>query len=206
MKNVVIAPVGDNINALYIGIKEIPTERVILLASREKKELANKTKAELAKFGIQAQIEEVSPRWEDMFTEIASIIKRENQKTLVINVATADANARCAATAAAFVNGIRAFSTEDNRALMLPVLGYSYYKLLARKKREILQILSEKEYTSLDELNKRTKMSMPLISYHINGNFKAEGLKRMGLVETRLRKGKVDLKLSSLGSLLIKGI
>ena len=202
----VVAPVGDNINALYVGIKELATERVILLSTTSKRELADKTKAELDKFGIMAKVEEIGSQWEDMFREIANIIKREDRKKIVINVATADANVRCAATAAAFVNGIRAFSTEDNKAIMLPILGYSYSKLLTAKKREMLQILSEKEYTSLDEIHQKTKMSMPLISYHINGNFKAEGLKQMGLVEARLKKGKIDLKLSALGSLLIKGI
>ncbi|MBW3014118.1 hypothetical protein KY335_02645 [Candidatus Woesearchaeota archaeon] len=206
MKHVVIAPVGDSINSLYIGIKEIPTERVILLSTKEKKPIAEKAKTELDKFGILTKIEEVGAQWEDIFKEISSIIKREDRKRVVINVATADPSVRCAATAAAFVHGIRAFSTEDNKAIMLPVLGYSYYKLLTAKKRDILQILSEKEYTALDEIHQRTKMSMPLISYHINGNFKAEGLKVMGLVETRLKKGKIDLKLSPLGSLLIKGI
>ena len=31
-KNIIIAPVGDNINALFVGLKEFPTEKIYLLA------------------------------------------------------------------------------------------------------------------------------------------------------------------------------
>ena len=29
MKNIVIAPMGDNMDALFVGIKEFPTEKII---------------------------------------------------------------------------------------------------------------------------------------------------------------------------------
>lgn len=48
-------------------------------------------------------------------------------------------------------------------------------------------------------------MSLPLISYHINGNLKSEGLKDMGLVETAEKKGRIEIKLSTLGVLLLRG-
>ena len=59
--------------------------------------------------------------------------------------------------------------------------------------------------SSLEELSKKTKMSLPLISYHINGNLKSEGLKDLGLVETMEEKGRIAVKLSTLGRLLVKG-
>ena len=58
---------------------------------------------------------------------------------------------------------------------------------------------------SLDELSKKTKMSLPLVSYHINGNLKSEGLKELGLVETSGKKRKVEINLTRLGKLLIEG-
>ena len=48
-------------------------------------------------------------------------------------------------------------------------------------------------------------MSAPLISYHINGNLKSKGLKEMGLIETKEEKGRLYLKLSTLGKLLVRG-
>jgi len=48
-------------------------------------------------------------------------------------------------------------------------------------------------------------MSLPLISYHVNGNLKSEGLKELGLVETKEIKGRVEVELTTLGRLLLKG-
>jgi hypothetical protein len=48
-------------------------------------------------------------------------------------------------------------------------------------------------------------MSPPLISYHVNGTMKSEGLKSLGLVELTNNNGKVGLSISSLGMMLIKG-
>ena len=58
---------------------------------------------------------------------------------------------------------------------------------------------------SLEELSKKTKMSLPLISYHINGNLKSEGLKKMGLVDTNEMIGRIEIKLSILGRMLLNG-
>ena len=48
-------------------------------------------------------------------------------------------------------------------------------------------------------------MSLPLISYHINGTVKTNGLKELGLIGTVEKKGKIELQLSEMGKLLIKG-
>lgn len=58
---------------------------------------------------------------------------------------------------------------------------------------------------SFEELSKRTKMSLPLVSYHINGTPKSEGLKKLGLVEVKEIGGKSAINLSTMGGLLIKG-
>ncbi|MEK6826293.1 MAG: ABC transporter substrate-binding protein, partial [Nanoarchaeota archaeon] len=145
------------------------------------------------------------------FEAISDIKKSEKDKPLLINVSTGDRDTRCAATSAAFVNGIRAFAVEGNEAMLLPILKFSYYKMLTDKKLDILRVLYENKdnedrcCASLDELGKRTNMSLPLISYHINGTMKSEGLKELGLVETVEKKGKMEISLSMMGRLLIKG-
>jgi len=206
-KKIVIAPVGDNMGALFIGIKEFPTERVILLCPPENIDDANKAKKDLEKFQIPVQISEIKGNvWESMFQKISELKEIENEKDIIINTATGDRVTTCAATSAAFVNGLKAMSVMGNDAMMLPVLKFSYYSLLTDKKMGIMNLLSEPGCcSSLEELSKKTKMSLPLISYHINGNLKSEGLKEMGLVETTEKKGRVNLKLSMLGKLLLKG-
>lgn len=208
LKYVIVAPVGDFIDELFVGIKELPTERVILICQREKARVAEKTKAELEKFKIPCRIIEITGNpWEGTFQAVSEIKKLEDPQQMLIQVSTGDRETRCAATSAAFVNGIRAFGIAGNEVMMLPILKFSYYKQLTEKKMEILRVLyaNSDHSASLDELSRKTKMSLPLISYHLNGNLKSEGMKELGLIETTEAKGKVTVKLSMMGKLLVKG-
>lgn len=206
-KNVVIAPVGDNLDALYVGIREFPTQRVILLTPEDRMDAAKKVQKDLDKFKIPVQITEIKGNvWESMFQKIAEIKAIEKGSEIIINTSTGDRVSTCAATSAAFVNGLKAISISGNEAMLLPVLKFSYYSLLTDKKMRILKLLRKPDCcSSLEELSKKTKMSLPLISYHINGNLKSEGLKDMGLIDTNETKGRVEVKLSTLGRLLVKG-
>lgn len=206
-KNIIIAPVGDNMDALFIGLREFPTERVILLTPPDRIKDAERAMQDLDRFKIPAKIMEIKGNlWEEMFRKIAEISEAEKDKNILVNTATGDRLTTCAATSAAFVNGIKAFSVDNGMPMLLPVLKFSYYKMLTDKKMGILKMLGKPDCCmSLEELGKRTKMSLPLISYHINGNLKSEGLKKMSLVETNEKKGRIEVKLSTLGRMLIKG-
>jgi len=207
-KNVIVAPVGGNIDALYVGIREFPTERVILIATKDREEEAEKTKKDLDKFKIPAQIKYIDGNiWEEMFRVVGEIARLEKDKNVIINVSTGDKISGCAAVSAAFVNGLQAIDIDGNDAMMLPVLKFSYYRILTDKKMEILKIIHNDTEccASLDELSKKTGMSLPLISYHVNGNLKSDGLKSLGLVETTENRGRTAITLTTLGRLLVKG-
>lgn len=206
-KKIVVAPVGDNMEALYVGIKEFPTERIILITPEDRLDEAKKAQKELEKFKIPVQIIEITGNiWEEMFEKIAQIKDLEKGQDIIINTATGDRVSTCAATSAAFVNGLKAMSVDNGMVMMLPVLKFSYYNMLTDRKMEILKLLNKPGCcASLEEMSKKTKMSLPLISYHINGNLKSEGLKEMGLVDTSEDKGRIAVKLSTLGRLLLKG-
>ena len=60
---------------------------------------------------------------------IASIKEIEKEKKILVNTATGDRLTTCAATSAAFVNGLKAFGVDKDGVFMLPVLKFSYYKL-----------------------------------------------------------------------------
>ena len=194
-------------DALFVGIREFPTERVILLSPEERLDAAKKAQNDLERFKVPVKIMEIKGNiWEEMFMKIAQISNIEKSIEILVNTATGDRVSTCAATSAAFVNGLKAISVNGNDVMLLPVLKFSYYNMIAGKKMEILKLLSKPGCcASLEELSKKTKMSLPLISYHINGNLKSEGLKGMGLIETMENKGKIAIKLSTLGSMLIKG-
>ena len=208
MKYTMIAPVGDNLDALFVGIRDFPTERVILLTPEKRLRDANKLKHDLERFKIVVQIIEIKGNiWEEIFGKISELKEVMEGKELIINTATGDRATTCAATSAAFVNGLKAISIEGNETMLLPVLKFSYYRLLSDKKMKILTILAKDKTCckSLDDLAKRARMSLPLISYHINGNLKSEGLIDLGLVETTELRGHTAISLTMLGRLLIKG-
>ncbi len=208
MKHVIIAPAGPYMDDLYVGIKEFPTERVIILTDNETEAAAQKAKEGLEKFKVPVQIRKLPESghvWEKTFEAIAEIKKQEKDKHLLVNVSTGSRDTRCAATSAAFVNGIRAFSIDNDIAMLLPILKFSYYKALTEKKLAILKIIKENDSTSLEELHKKTGMSLPLISYHLHGTSQSEGLKELGLIETEEKKGKVSVKLTPMARLLLKG-
>jgi len=211
MKNIVIAPMGDHMDALYVGIKEFPTEKIILINPNRYNDDALNTKKDLEKFKIPVHIVNISGNteteiWEGTFKAISEIRTSENNTDILVNVATGDRTTRCAATSASFVNGLKAFAVDGDKTLMLPVMKFNYYRLISDKKMDILKILNNEDCcSSLDELSKKTRMSLPLISYHINGNLKSEGLKEMGLINTTEDKGRITVELSSLGKMIVRG-
>ena len=89
--------------------------------------------------------------------------------------------------------------------MMLPIMKLSYYNELSENKLKILKELDVEDYKSLAELHKELKMSISLLSYHINGNYKYKGLKEHRLVEVKEKNNNLLVKLSEMGNLLLKG-
>lgn len=211
MKNIVIAPMGDHMDSLFVGIKEFPTQKIILISAERYYQDAENVKKDLERFQIPLHIIKIKGEteveiWENTFMAISQIKTAEQGNEILVNVATGDRTTRCAATSAAFVNGLKAFATDKDKAMMLPIMKFDYYKVISDKKMGLLKILHETNCcSSLDELSKKSKMSLPLISYHINGNLKSDGLKDMGLITTMEEKGKIGVELSSLGKMIIRG-
>lgn len=73
-------------------------------------------------------------------------------------------------------------------------------------KEEILKVMSEKESMTIEEIHKRTGMSHPLLSYHINGNKKADGLIQDGFIIKNLSERVVfkDISITKTGKDLLK--
>ncbi len=206
--SVILAAVGESMGDLFIAVREFSTDKVMLISYPGREDAAKETEKELGKFKIPVDTVRIEGNvWEDTFRVVHTIKKANEDKDILINVSTGDKISRCAMTSAAFVNGIKAFSVIDGAVSMLPVLKFSYYKFITDRKMKILETLYKNPdcCSSLEELSKKCGMSLPLVSYHINGNPKSEGLKDMALVETKESKGRVEVGLSLQGRLLMKG-
>ncbi len=202
----VIAPVGDNLKALFIGIKEFPTEMVFLLTPSENMRKAKKLARKLDDFTIKSKIIELRDNnLEEMFRIFGELCASNNPDEIIVNVATGDRMTTCSALSASFANGLKAFGVDNDRTMLLPIMKLSYYNELNENKLKILKALSVEGYTALKDLNNELGMSISLLSYHINGNYKYKGLKEFRLVSTRERNNKLYVKLSEMGNLLLKG-
>jgi hypothetical protein len=125
-----------------------------------------------------------------------------------VNISSGDKMSSCAALAASFVNGLKAFHVEGDKVMMFPVLKFSYYRLLPEKKLNLIKFLKGQPdcCSSLEDLSERMGMSLALISYHVNGNAKVEGLVSQGLVELHKGPGgRTQVMLTALGRLIAEG-
>lgn len=202
----VIAPVGDNLRALFVGIKEFPTEKVFLLTPTANLKEARKYSKKLKEFTIKSEIIELCKNnLEEMFEVFGKICSKVDPDEIIVNIATGDRMTTCSALSASFANGLKAFGVEKDRTMLLPIMKLSYYNELSENKLKILQELNVENYISLQDLHKKLGMSVSLLSYHINGNYKYKGLKEYRLILVRERSKKVFVKLSDMGNLLLKG-
>jgi hypothetical protein len=209
MKYTIVAPVGDGVESVFAAIREFPTEKIYLISTGKHRERIDDLKAVADKLRIEVQVVEVKGSLlEGMFKAFARIKATTNEDSLLVNASSGDNMENCAALSASYVNGLKAFAVVDDRLMMLPVLKFSYYRLLPERKLSILTFLKTQPdcCSSLEDLAQRTRMSLPLASYHINGNSKAEGLQTMGLVETHVGpRGKTQIMLTELGRLIAEG-
>ncbi len=206
-KCVMIAPAGNSIEKLFIGLREFSCSRVIIITERDNRAQAEKIKNGIEQFRISADIIEIksADSIEETFKAIFNLKKRYGMENIIINCVSGSQLANSILICAAFINGIKAFTVKKDEVIVLPVLNYPYYQFLTSRKLEILDVLKREGHcSSLDRLGKKTNMSLPLISYHIHGNSKSEGLEGLGLVETEEKKGKIDIRLSRPGKLLVQ--
>jgi hypothetical protein len=208
-KKILIVPVSENMELLIRDLKEFSIERIHLVCFSDMLKKAEETKFDLDKMNIPVMIHEIQVNiWEDCFRYVGKItsLEQDNTHELIIYSGTATADLRSAITCAGFVNGLKVFSNDETGKLyMLPIMKFSYYNLLTDKKMHLLSLLDIKKETTFEDLSSKSKMSMPLVSYHLNGNLKSEGLKMLGLVQTSEKKGKTLIKLTILGKLLLEG-
>lgn len=206
MGHIVIAPVGDNPNALFIGMKEFATEKVYLITPQQNLKKAQQLEKKLEIFAIPVTIMLVKDGlMESMFASFGKVVSDNDPDNIIVNVATGDRLSTCAALSAAFANGLKAFGIMDGKPMLLPIMKLSYYHELSDSKLTILKHLNGEDYTSLQNLGKKTKMSTSLLSYHLNGTLRYKGLLNLRLVEVKERNKQLLIRLSSLGKLLLKG-
>jgi len=206
MSYTVIAPVGDNLQAIFIGMKEFPTERVVLVSETKNLKEADGLKRKLEDFTIPTEIIEIEGNlMGEMFKIFGGLCSKYEEDKILVNVATGDKMSTCAALSASFANGLKAIGVEGGKTMVLPIIKLSYYNELSDSKLNILENMDTGEFVSMQELSKKLDMSISLLSYHINGNYKYKGLKDFRLVDVKSKSKNLYVRLSKMGELILKG-
>lgn len=210
MNNLLIAIVGEDNDVFEIiemGLEYYFPQQVILLYKENRSNKLDKVMKRLNKAGIMdIVIKQITknPTLEEVFIEIKQISKNYSDKNIVINVDT-DYYTSCISLSSAFVSGIQAIGILKDKIISYPIMKFSYYNAINDKKMEILKHLDSEEFDSMEKLAKKSNMSLPLIAYHVRGNRDSKGLEEMKLVETNKIENSVNIKLTDLGKLLVKG-
>ena len=207
-----IATFGQDREGIVAGIRNFPIHKLILLHyAEDKKDVEEFSHNIRSTLGISVSLRLIAKPdiIRSAMEHISEIIKTESEKfeQLLINVSAGDKMIGCAALSCAFVNGIKAFGTDqDGKPMLLPILKMSYNEIISDAKIKILRALDKAGGTteSLDDLTKITEFGKPLLSYHIHGTNESKGLVQLGLVEVeRLERGRSKITLNTLGKMLI---
>lgn len=201
----VVAPMGDNPDALFVGLRQFPTKKIVLLYQAAQKNDLNKLRQDLARFQVPVEAYELKgDPIESAFEFLANLKKIEGEERLLVNVSTGDRITTCAALSACYVNGVRAFGIMNNEPRLLPMFRFSFTKMISDSKMKILKALVDGSM-NLESLAEKIKMSPPLLSYHLNGDRDSFGLIELGLVETVDQGREKIAQLATMGRLFVKG-
>lgn len=142
MKYNIVAPLGDNLESLYSIVREFPTEKIFLVSTGKHREKVDELKTVADKLGIAVQVIDIKGNLlEGMFKTFGQIKSGSNEDSILVDVSSGDNLENCAALSASYVNGLKALAVIDSRPMMLPVLKFSYYRLLPERKLAILDFL-----------------------------------------------------------------
>ena len=206
-QTVLIVPVGDDLGSLDVVLNEFTPGMLYLLSPLSRMEEAAKLQKKLISRNVPSSIIDIKgDLWMDFFARVAELKDAHHGAEIIVVTSTGDKMSSCAMTSAAFVNGLKAVSVDGGKTMLLPVMKFSYYKLLSDRKMQLLEILDTPgSHFTADELKKRSRMSLPLVSYHLNGNLKSEGLVQLGLAEVIKSKGRSRISITLLGKMLLRG-
>lgn len=206
-----VATVGENPDAVFVGIRSFPVTRLILLHTPEFANAAREVAHRAAGVKIQVSLHRIDGDpllgCLRLVSEIVAT-ERSNYDEIIVNTGGGPRMMTCSLLAAAFVNGVRAIDVMGDHPIALPVLKFSYTELVSDAKLDILRTLEKMggEANSLEELVQATKMDKSLLSYHIRGGRGAKGLEELGLIEVlRGVQGRLGLRLTATGKLLLIG-
>lgn len=210
LKTLQMAILGDNEEAVFVGLRSFPAHKLVLIATTDSKDQANQLAGKLTdtlRLAVDiVPIQDSSVQ--TMLDTVGQLVKKETEgfQDFLINVGSASKHLTCAGVTAGFIHGIRTFDVIGDRVEILPVMKYGYTQTVTEPKLEILRAIERSggDVESLEKLSAIANYGKPLLSYHIRGSRDSKGLEGLGLVEIeRGKRGRLRVKLTPLGRTLL---
>ena len=204
-----IATVGEEPDAIFVGIRNFPASKLILLHTPEFTTTAREVARRAAGIKLPAELRLIGDQPLISCLEVVSEVvgqERRHYDEILINTGAGPRMMTCSLLAAAFVNGIRAIDVMDGQPVTLPVLKFSYTELVTEAKLRILRALEKLGGASgsLEELSQRSGVEKSLLSHHIRGGRDSRGLESLGLVEVdRGTQGRLTIRITPGGRMML---
>jgi hypothetical protein len=210
LKTLQMAILGGNEEAVFVGLRNFPAHKLVLITTTETKDQAQQLAGKLTDT-LRLAVDIVPIQDSSIHTmldTIGQLVKKETEgfQDFLINVGSASKHLTCAGVTAAFVHGIKAFDVAGDRPEVLPVMKYGYIETVTEPKLEILRAIERSggDVESLEKLSEIANYGKPLLSYHIRGSRDSKGLESLGLVEIeRGKRGRLHVRLTALGRTLL---
>ena len=210
LKTLQIAILGGNEEAVFVGLRNFPAHKLVLIATTDTKDQAEQLAGKLTDtLRLAVSIVTIQDRSiQTMLDTIGQLVKEETEgfQDFLINVGSACKHLTSAGVTAAFIHGIKTFDVVGDRPEVLPVMKYGYTQTVTEPKLEIMRAIERSggDVESLEKLSEITNYGKPLLSYHIRGSQDSKGLESLGLVEIeRGKRGRLHVRLTSLGRTLL---
>ncbi len=210
-KVLMLATVGEDIDAVLIGVRDYPVRKLVLLHPEKYEDQAREIAHKLEVLHID--VERILVSTDDMLMDTLHKVSELHAEGMgftdvLINVSSGEKMQTCSALSAAFVNGIPAIGIDADAPFSLPVLKFSYSDLISDAKFRVLESLADMggEAESLAELSEHSGVEKSLLSYHLRTTREGKGLEDMGLVHIdRGTFGRLTIKLTEMGRLMLVG-
>jgi hypothetical protein len=210
LKTLQIAMLGGNDEAIFVGLRNFPAHKLVLITPPEavSESAAISTKlADTLRLAVNV-VEVKDSSVQTILDTIGQLVRKDTSgfEDFLINIGSAGKALACAGLTAAFVYGIKVFDVNGEQPEMFPVMKFSYAEAVTAPKIEILRAIDRSggHIESLEMLSGITNYGKPLLSYHIRGSQESRGLESLGLVEIeRGRRGRLQVKLTPLGRTLL---
>lgn len=152
---------------------------------------------------------------EDVFRHFGRVVISGSETNkfhrILVNVSSGDKPLSYAVLYAAYIKGVEAFMINSNfsNIAVIPIPKSYYNKIITKTNFRVLNSIARAggEVYGLDQLQRLSGLTKPLLSYHINGRDNTKGLIDLGLVCVKYKKSETGtiavVKLTAIGKLFI---